>query len=84
MVEHRRGTVVTIASAAGLVGVARQTDSSASKFAAFGFAGRSAWKGPKGRPESPARVLPLSLFDRLVNQPGINNTMDHFVGRTRR
>lgn len=31
------GTVVTIASAAGLVGVARQTDYSASKFAAFGF-----------------------------------------------
>ena len=37
MIERDRGTVVTIASAAGLVGVARQTDYSASKFAAFGF-----------------------------------------------
>jgi all-trans-retinol dehydrogenase (NAD+) len=37
MVERGRGTVVTVASAAGLVGVARQTDYSASKFAAFGF-----------------------------------------------
>ncbi|WP_100814645.1 SDR family oxidoreductase [Microbacterium lacus] len=37
MVARDRGTVVTIASAAGLVGVARQTDYSASKFAAFGF-----------------------------------------------
>ncbi|MCI2013451.1 MAG: SDR family oxidoreductase [Ancrocorticia sp.] len=38
MIERRRGVVVTMASAAGLVGVARQTDYSASKFAAFGFA----------------------------------------------
>lgn len=37
MAGRRRGTIVTIASAAGLVGVARQTDYSASKFAAFGF-----------------------------------------------
>ena len=37
MAQRGRGTVVTIASAAGLVGVARQTDYSASKFAAFGF-----------------------------------------------
>jgi all-trans-retinol dehydrogenase (NAD+) len=37
MVERRRGHVVTIASAAGLVGVARQTDYSASKHAAVGF-----------------------------------------------
>jgi all-trans-retinol dehydrogenase (NAD+) len=37
MVERRRGTVVTVASAAGLVGVARQTDYSASKWAAVGF-----------------------------------------------
>lgn len=37
MVARDRGTVVMIASAAGLVGVARQTDYSASKFAAFGF-----------------------------------------------
>jgi all-trans-retinol dehydrogenase (NAD+) len=37
MVARRRGTVVTIASAAGLLGVARQTDYSASKHAAVGF-----------------------------------------------
>jgi len=37
MVERRQGRVVTIASAAGLVGVARQTDYSASKHAAVGF-----------------------------------------------
>lgn len=37
MAGRGRGTVVTIASAAALVGVARQTDYSASKFAAFGF-----------------------------------------------
>jgi all-trans-retinol dehydrogenase (NAD+) len=37
MIEHDRGHVVTVASAAGLVGVARQTDYSASKHAAVGF-----------------------------------------------
>lgn len=37
MVERGRGHVVTVASAAGLVGVARQTDYSASKHAALGF-----------------------------------------------
>ncbi|MBD1593905.1 SDR family oxidoreductase [Arthrobacter sp. S1_S22] len=37
MAARGRGTVVTVASAAGLVGVARQTDYSAGKFAAFGF-----------------------------------------------
>jgi all-trans-retinol dehydrogenase (NAD+) len=37
MIERRRGHVVTIASAAALVGVAKQTDYSASKHAAFGF-----------------------------------------------
>ncbi|MDN5820655.1 MAG: SDR family oxidoreductase [Brachybacterium sp.] len=37
MLERDRGTVATIASAAGLVGVARQTDYSASKWAAVGF-----------------------------------------------
>ena len=37
MVDRGRGTVVTIASAAGLIGVARQTDYSASKHAAVGF-----------------------------------------------
>ncbi|HVC14043.1 MAG TPA: SDR family oxidoreductase [Acidimicrobiales bacterium] len=37
MVEADRGHVVTVASAAGLVGVRRQTDYSASKHAAVGF-----------------------------------------------
>lgn len=37
MMQRNRGAVVTIASAAGLVGVARQTDYSASKWAAVGF-----------------------------------------------
>ncbi len=37
MVARRRGTVVTIAAAGGLIGVARQTDYSASTFAAVGF-----------------------------------------------
>ncbi len=37
MMARDSGAIVTIASAAGLVGVARQTDYSASKFAAFGF-----------------------------------------------
>lgn len=37
MLERNRGHVVTIASAAGLVGVAKQTDYSASKHAAIGF-----------------------------------------------
>lgn len=37
MIEREQGTVVTIASAAGLVGVPQQTDYSASKWAAFGF-----------------------------------------------
>jgi all-trans-retinol dehydrogenase (NAD+) len=37
MVERNRGHIVTVASAAGLVGVAKQTDYSASKHAAVGF-----------------------------------------------
>jgi len=38
MIERGRGKIVTIASAAALLGVARQTDYAASKWAAFGFA----------------------------------------------
>lgn len=38
MIARDRGSVVTVASAAGLIGVARQTDYSASKFASVGFA----------------------------------------------
>lgn len=37
MIQRNRGTVVTVASAGGLVGVARQSDYGASKFAAIGF-----------------------------------------------
>lgn len=37
MIDAGRGHIVTVASAAGLVGVARQTDYSASKHAAVGF-----------------------------------------------
>lgn len=37
MLASHSGTIVTIASAAGIVGVARQTDYSASKWAAIGF-----------------------------------------------
>ncbi|MFO8076729.1 MAG: SDR family oxidoreductase [Actinomycetota bacterium] len=37
MLARQRGSVVTIASAAGLIGVARQTDYAASKHAAVGF-----------------------------------------------
>lgn len=37
MLERDRGMVVTIASAAGLVGVAKQTDYAASKWGAIGF-----------------------------------------------
>ena len=37
MIEHDRGRVVTIASASGLIGVAKLTDYSASKWAAIGF-----------------------------------------------
>lgn len=38
MIERRHRAVMTVASAAGLVGVAKRTDYSASKFAAVGFA----------------------------------------------
>lgn len=140
MVDCGRGTVVTIASAAGLVGVARQTDYSASKFAAFGFneslraelrAGhsgvntlvvcpyyidtgmfdgvRTRWPRllPILQEEQVAgavldaveagrhkvvlppivnllpvlRILPVSVFDRLMDVLGVNRTMDHFTGR---
>ncbi|WP_026460465.1 SDR family oxidoreductase [Schaalia suimastitidis] len=37
MIARDKGSVVVVASAAGLVGVSRQTDYSASKFAAVGF-----------------------------------------------
>jgi all-trans-retinol dehydrogenase (NAD+) len=140
MASRGRGTVVTVASAAGLVGVARQTDYSASKFAAFGFneslraelrAGdrsvntlvvcpyyidtgmfdgvQTRWPRllPILQEEQVAtrvldaveaghrklvlpaivnllpalRILPVSVFDRLMDLLGVNRTMDHFTGR---
>ncbi|MHC6592707.1 SDR family oxidoreductase [Arthrobacter sp. C152] len=140
MAGRQQGTVVTIASAAGLVGVARQTDYSASKFAAFGFneslraelranrhgvntlvvcpyyidtgmfeGVRTRWPRllPILREEDVAakvldavesgrqqlvlppvvnllpalRVLPVGVFDRLMDAFGVNRTMDHFTGR---
>lgn len=141
MIERESGAVVTIASAAALVGVSRQTDYSASKFAAFGFTeslrnelrtdghdvgtlvvcpyyidtGMFQGVGTKfprllpilkevavarrvidsiehGREQLimpwlarvlPAtRILPGRGFDRVTDFFGINQTMDHFVGRT--
>jgi len=140
MANRRRGTVVTVASAAGLVGVACQTDYSASKFAAFGFneslraelragrtgvntlvvcpyyidtgmfdgvqtrwplllpilqeeqvatrvldaieAGRRKLVLPPIVNLLPAlRILPVTVFDGLMDVLGVNRTMDHFTGR---
>jgi all-trans-retinol dehydrogenase (NAD+) len=141
MIERRRGHVVTLASAAGMVGVVRQTDYSASKHAAVGFAeslryelrryapqvqttlvcpfyiNTGMFDGAKSRlpwllpildetkvvakilraverdrrqlvmPATvgllPAlRVLPVPVFDRVMDLLGINVSMDEFVGRT--
>lgn len=143
MIERHRGTVVVISSAAGLVGVARQTDYSASKFAAFGFTESLRHELRKDRtgirtltvcpyyidtgmfagvqtkwpkllpildPQQSSdrildaidrgqtvlvmpplvrllpimRMLPTSLFDRLTDLFGVNNTMDAFTGRAGR
>lgn len=139
MVAADRGHVVTVASAAGLVGVARQTDYSASKHAAVGFdeslrvelhqiaphvsttvvcpyyidtgmfegvRTRFSFLLPILQPEAVAtkiadaiesdrrmlvlppivrmlpvlRVLPPTVFDRVMDLFGINTSMDHFVG----
>jgi len=55
MVERDRGTVVTIASAAGLIGVARMADYSASKFGAYGF--NEALRGELRRADSHVHSL---------------------------
>ena len=140
MIERQKGHVVTLASAAGLVGVVRQTDYSASKHAAIGFAeslrfelrryspavkttlvcpfyiNTGMFEGAKSRlpwllpildePKviakmigaierdrrqllmPPAvgllpvlRVLPVPVFDRLMDLLGVNSSMDDFVGR---
>lgn len=144
MLERDRGHVVTIASAAGLVGVSRQTDYSASKHAAIGFgeslraelrkSGKTGVKttivepyyvdtgmfaGVKTRPRlmlpllkenyvvektikaiqrdtpelrlPPAihltpllrAVLPVPIFDRVMDFFGVNDSMEEFVGRKR-
>lgn len=142
MIERRHGAVMTVSSAAGLVGVAKQTDYSASKFAAFGFAeslraelakdatgvdslvacpfyidtgmfagvrtkvprllpildqdyaaGRILTAIVEGRQQlvmprmvgviPAARLLPVKLFDRVMNLFGVNDTMDAFTGRGR-
>lgn len=140
MIDRQHGTVVTVASAAGLVGVAQQTDYSASKFAAVGFAeslrvelakdhtgvnslvvcpyyvdtgmfagvrtkfprllpildptdvaeriltsiekGRVQLIMPRFVRTVPiTRALPATLFDRTMDFFGVNESMDHFVGR---
>lgn len=139
MIAAGRGHIVTVASAAGLVGVARQTDYSASKHAAVGFdeslrvelhqfapdivttvvcpyyidtgmfegvRTRIPFLLPILRPEAVAtriadaierdrrmlvlppivrllpvfRVLPPTVFDRVMDLFGVNTSMDHFVG----
>jgi all-trans-retinol dehydrogenase (NAD+) len=140
MLAHGEGHVVTVASAAGLVGVARQTDYSASKHAAVGFDEslrmelrrmgsrlqttvvcpyyidtgmfegvktkrplllpilkqdkvarkiacaierdrRTVILPPFIRLLPITRVLPVGLFDRLMDLFGVNQSMDEFVGR---
>lgn len=140
MITRGRGAVVTVSSAAGWTGVARQTDYSASKWAAIGFteslrnelradghpidtlvvcpyyidtgmfagvqtryprllpilkpdevarqvivaleAGRRQLVIPPLVRWVPAlRVLPVRVFDRVLDALGVNQTMDHFTGR---
>lgn len=141
MIERGRGSVVTIASAAALLGVARQSDYSASKAAAFTFAeslrvelakdktgvtslvvcpyyidtgmfagvrtrfprvlpilepqrasDRILRAIERGRAEllMPqrvmavrfARLLPVTVFDRITAFLGLHDSMDAFTGRT--
>lgn len=140
MIERDRGHVVTLASAAGLVGVAKQTDYSASKHAAVGFmeslraemrrdghnirtttvcpfyidtgmfdgakskvpwllpiqkeaavAGKILEAVQKDKPElhlppvvgtlPSGRMLPVRVFDKLMDLLGVNRSMDDFTGR---
>lgn len=138
---RNHGSIVTIASAAGLTGVAKQTDYSASKWAAVGFTeslrGELRTEGSRvntlvvcpfyintgmfagvqtkfprllpileennvstqvidsiesGREQlvmpslvrlvPGARLLPTRAFDAVMDFLGVNQTMDHFTGRT--
>ncbi|MBK9178393.1 MAG: SDR family oxidoreductase [Acidimicrobiales bacterium] len=140
MLAYGEGHVVTVASAAGLVGVAKQTDYSASKHAAVGFDEslrmelrrmrsrvrttvvcpyyidtgmfegvktkvpfllpilkqeevarkmaraierdrRTVVLPPFVRVVPVTRVLPVAVFDRLMDLFGVNQSMDDFVGR---
>lgn len=139
MLQRDRGSVVNIASAAGLIGTTRMTDYSGTKHALLGFtealraelrqqrsrvrtlavcpfyidtgmfAGvqtRFPWLLPILQPEDVAiraldaiergsaklvmpwsvnllpiaRVLPVPVFDAMVDLLGVNHTMDHFTG----
>lgn len=143
MIERRRGHVVTIASAAGLVATPRLSDYAASKHAAVAFdealrmelrrdapwirttvvcpfyVSTGMFTGARSRfarllpivePEAavdrivraierderrifippvvrllpPLRVLPVGIFDRLMDALGVTSSMDNFVGRGER
>ena len=60
MMNRDRGCVVTIASAAGLVGVAQQTDYSATKFAAVGF--MESLRAELRSMKSPVNTLTINPF----------------------
>ena len=60
MMNRDRGCVVTIASAAGLVGVAQQTDYSATKFAVVGF--MESLRAELRSQRSPVNALTVSPF----------------------
>ena len=142
MLERDSGHIVTIASAAGLLGVNKQTDYSASKHAAIGFTEslrvelkKSGHSGVKTTIVAPfyvntgmfegvktrfryllpileqedvtdrivkaiqknqqeirmpfvvnlvpvLRLLPVNIFDRLMDIFGVNSSMDEFIGRS--
>jgi all-trans-retinol dehydrogenase (NAD+) len=60
MMNRDRGCIVTVASAAGLVGVAQQTDYSATKFAAVGF--MESLRAELRSLRSPVNALTVSPF----------------------
>ncbi len=66
-----RGRIVTVASAAGLIGVAGQTDDAASKLAL----------PPLVRVVPALTLLPAALADRLADALGVDEGTDGFTGR---